>query len=157
MREILFRGKRIGDGKWEKGSLMYNGSQIYIAKHTSFTLDELDYVAEEVNPETVGQYTGVKDNKGKMIFEGDIVKVREDYGDELYCIKWDDEQCMFCPLFMEEEPFADEDEGKMIRAYKINILDWTNDMTMFTVDEDTRYKVIGNIYDNPELLRGSDK
>lgn len=72
----------------------------------------------EVEPETVGQCTGLKDNNGKLIFEGDIVARGEDKA----VIKYDDETASFYMRWVETETFIEDCE------------------------------VIGNIYENPELL-----
>lgn len=68
MREILFRGKRLGNGEWAYGFLV----KMFGAYHIIDKYDE--NTAYEVIPETVGQYTGLKDKNGKRIFEGDIVR-----------------------------------------------------------------------------------
>ena len=71
MREILFRGKRIGNGEWITGYLV----------DSHFIGNWL--LCEPVIPETVGQYTGLTDKNGKKIYEGDIVTGLFSFGMEI--------------------------------------------------------------------------
>lgn len=74
MREILFRGKQLTDDEWVWGSLfiedgLLNNGKTYIL--TSISLNAFT----EVDPETVGQFTGFLDKFDKRVFEGDIVRI----------------------------------------------------------------------------------
>ncbi len=84
MREVLFRGKRIDNGEWVYGDL-YHGKEdnIFIEY---WTVDK-EYRPYEVDPKTVGQYTGLDDCKDNKIFEGDIVKYQLDNDDCLFLNK----------------------------------------------------------------------
>ena len=80
-REIIFRGKRIDNGEWIEGNLLVMGDDYWIVPNyknasTRSTIEIIAQTIVRVEKETVGQYTGLKNNNGKLIFENNIVKVR---------------------------------------------------------------------------------
>lgn len=136
MREILFRGKRIDNGEWVEGYLIVFPK----SKRTKIMVWEqadLDFNAIEVNPETVGQFTGLTDKNGKKIFEGDIVHVLgnqqvEDWKNVNYNALIAFIDGGFCAI-----DGTIEDHG--FRRYGLCRMDFD-------------LEIIGNIHDNPELL-----
>jgi uncharacterized phage protein (TIGR01671 family) len=149
MREIKFRGRRLDNGKWESGDLLENQGRNFIYHATSeSTIEDNDdghivVVAVEVDPATVGQYTGLKDKNGKKIYEGDIINWlmhrmdRTGYIEEGRVEFRTNEQATVVI-----NKFTTKDGRESVR----NILNCLNDL-----------KVIGNIHDNPELMKGGDQ
>lgn len=131
MREILFRGKRKGNGEWVYGNYAVtdnNEKQHFIFQNKAFEF--------EVDPETVGQYTGIIDDNGKKIFEGDILSITNDDPDYDYITK----VYLDCNTLCVDVQGQDYDCTSI--GFAIGIWD----------DECDRLEVIGNIYDNPEML-----
>ena len=156
MREIIFRGKRMDNGEWVYGwpfadtadcSLKkvgkcvcpHDGSEYFIVEWVD---DFHEYEEREVIPDTVGQYTGLNDKNGQRIFEGDILHIAK---------------------------IADALGGYYLPPldYHVNVVvKWDLCAWMWeTLCDDKRYitfpdawrlyecEIIGNVHDNPELLR----
>lgn len=131
MREIVFRGKRIDNGEWVEGYYVrLYGSNGRVSRRIYTSCAEVDcgdYYPDffEVQPSTVGQYTGLKDKNGKRIFEGDIVDILTE-NEEIGVVEY-------------------EDGGFLVSADGFCV-DFHANINGTDLD------VIGNIHDNPELL-----
>jgi uncharacterized phage protein (TIGR01671 family) len=131
MREIKFRGKRLDNGEWLYGSLVILNGRYFIFD---------DANRHEVDPTTVGEFTGLKDKNGKEIYEGDVIR---------------------SPL--------SEDKTRPHRIFYhtgnaafMGALVDRKELCYLRLDQDWIYKfgkeVIGNIHDhNPEFLKGGEQ
>ena len=126
MREILFRGKT-KDGRWVYGQLWVNRTA---TRETAYIVLD-DGNLEEVEPSTVGQYTGLTDKNGVKIFEGDVVRYLNSIESGTGVVTFD--TCAY------QFNWIDIDEANSLLMY-------------FQCSEEM--EVIGNIHDNPELLDG---
>ena len=115
MREILFRGKRTDNGEWVYGDLTHS---VYKIRDTCVGKYGSEIGMHQVDPSTVGQYTGLLDKNGKRIFEGDLLVLATSRTHE---VKFADGS-----FYMEGTASPFRYVGK--------------------------FTIIGNIYDNPELL-----
>lgn len=132
-REILFRGKRVDNGEWVEGFYSaeeYNPMTCKI-EHIPRIQQIGSCASYGIEPETTGQYTGLTDKNGRKIFEGDILK----RGDHKYVVEWCDDCAMFVLPCITDETLESD----------------------FTVFYGYDFEVIGNAYDNPELLGGESK
>lgn len=142
MREILFRAKAINrDTDREYRTNYKNGDWVYGLITKPYN-EEYDFPAEmrntdgvtgiEVDYKTIGQYTDLIDSNGRRIFEGDVIQDGNcDYNK--YVVEYSTERCGFLP-------FAHGDGCGCCETA--------------TLYDSTCHTVIGNIYDNPELIGG---
>lgn len=163
-REIKFRGKRLNNGEWVYGDLRDTGYNTTITNRMHYVVD----------PETVGQFTGLKDRSGKEIYEGDIIRF---FGTESYVINPDCDPCLHMhSIYVKEHISQVEYVGSQFIAYLNGDINISLDLAGFDSIEQLRdvlylkeedkcdslgteindsllgIEVIGNIYDNPELL-----
>ena len=133
MREILFRGKRTDNGEWVYGN--YYIAEKLDKSGVEYFIIEIEAEGSQyyVIPETVGQYTGLEDKNGKKIFEGDILKFTDADGRDVYL-----------NVVFENGAFLIEEDG-VINSDLMPSYDCLG------------VEVIGNIYDNPELLKGCEQ
>ena len=146
MRDILFRGKRLDNGEWVEGWYQpettikhWNGIQETVGVTIAYKAEDGFLEDTLVDPSTVGQYTGLTDKNGKRIFEGDIVaqnwydydEPRDDsFGKVVFC----EYDCSFSVMDVNKDGF--------MPLGRCGSYHW-------------EVEVIGNIHDNPELLKRS--
>lgn len=146
MREILFRAKRIDNGEWVEGYYIYHIKRTICPIGDSVKPEDEQHVIMQdgfsdwnmprntvvfdIDPETVCQYTGLTDKNGKRIWENDIVRIENSMDEgigniEFYGGMW----------YVDGEPS-------------------NSPYDIMEYDDTAEVEVIGNIFDNPELLKG---
>ena len=137
MREILFRGKTLNDNEWVIGAGVYKSEgYTWIITDDVTKTENRGTGSDAINPETVGQYTGLTDKNGKKIFEGDIVTVHL------------------------EIPYLPS-QPKTISA--VGVVEFNTEKSSYYVVSTSGEEyalcfideVIGNTHDNSELLKGA--
>lgn len=133
MREILFRGITVDSCRWIFGNLSnYGDSYTGITTTKDFSIID----SAEVIPKTVGQYTGLTDKNKTRIFENDILSA---HPDELF----PNDEIRLMVVWHDYGWFGKDSKGGFISLES----KWVNEL----------FEVIGNKFDNPELLKGSAK
>ena len=162
MREILFCGKRLDNGEWADGYLYEHEPALvgivsendvpepskWFVTRTGFADWNMPRPVEfvEVDPSTVGQYTGLKDKNGKRIFEGDMIKPFDDEVDKMV-VEFHHGQFLLC-LYGDRGYMAEygwEEEGNYGCFEAEPLSSYGDDI-----------EVIGNIHDNPKMLKGGE-
>ena len=126
----LFKAKRLDNGEWVQGALFNGESHCIIGqeiKFSPYTEHECKIVGYEVDKDTICQCTGLKDKNGKLIWENEIIKCK--FG--IAVAVWDKSEWR-------------------IKLVKDNI--WRKDLHYWVVEDNQRTEVVGNKFDNPELL-----
>ena len=135
MRKINFRGKRIEDDKWIYGYYWYVEEHYAnpIKNKIHFIKSKNNGIDYKIDVYTLGQYTGLIDINGKEIFEGDIVKCKKMSNEHIVVVEW----------------------ATLLAGYHLRYLDKYTYLCELCFAEDV--EVIGNRYDNPELVGGKIK
>ena len=134
-REILFKAKRIDNGEWVEGLLWkkkYQSNKWFISCFPDKDDNEDVYV---VDADTICQYTGLKDRNGRKIFENDVVFVTDDEG---------------------RSGQVDTGVGEIDFLEGLWYISGNVQNSLYDINKCFLIEVIGNIFDNPELLGGAD-
>lgn len=149
MREILFRGKKMSDGRWVYGDYhkfsCTTSSTIPAPTHYIMGIDTSSKAQIWVDPATVGQYTGLTDKNGVKIFEGDICDFTV-----FDCLDNDTQYRGVVVYSGSRFMLWKSADNEYYGADGGFDLDWV-------VAQDDEFEIIGNIHDNQELFEGGQQ
>lgn len=157
-RKIKFRGKRLDNGEWIYGDL------IHIDKSDIGIVTDYDHwQGRRVDPETVGQFTGITDDSGKYVYEGDRLEAVYKY-DKIGCnggvdpdndcicygvVEFDNDSLQWCLNVSKAEypikQHIEEDDCSLVPLHIFGHEYGYNNCNLI---------VLGNRFDNPDLLNG---
>lgn len=142
MREIKFRGKRINrHGEWGYGDFRTDGKH-----HWIFPQDkDAAYDRDMVDPNTIGQFIGLKDKNLKDIYEGDIIIAHADLGYDITGVV----------IFTQGSFFIKPCDKIFDLRNFVGVEEFQDGPALIKVRY--TYEVIGNKYDNPELINDNNK
>lgn len=137
----LFKAKRLDNGEWVQGNILLDIEKNKPSEtYRIYPVDHVD-ICRIVDETTIFQCTGLKDKNGKLIWENDIVK--DIFSDTCAPIKYGSYQSYFDSIETEHVGFYVDWSGKYAKRYRKDLGYWINMVNA---------EVIGNIFDNPELL-----
>lgn len=155
MRETLFKAKSIATGEWVEGALLDEEKHCLIGqeiKFSPYTENECKIVGFKVDRDTICQYTGLTDKNGNKIWENDVVSFTHSKLKEISC-----DNVFGIPNF-ETEKYQRNYVIEYINTWCTYGLRFRNGSIHFPCKQSTLRmydcEVIGNIFDNPELLEG---
>lgn len=160
MRDILFRGKRIDSGDWVYGFYAHIpcgrfGKDEHLIQQIK--KDGKIGILVDVDPDTVGQYTGLTDRIGVKIFEGDIVKLLAFDDEEKYLFEVKFGKCGGVQNVLHDVGYIGFYLASInSTAKQYDSFGLRNDI-LYWVNEKFSISVIGNVHDNPELLEVQDE
>lgn len=162
MRERLFRGKRVDNGEWVESGNINTQTDMYGKEHTYIGLYETSNFAPlqrtiywvEVDPETVGQFTGLTDKNVKKIFEGDIVRYTRICMYEPSCYFHKKDLVSLHLIYWNEKEYAFEQRHYSVEAKRV--LGRGDIVFADGRAKENIIELIGNIHDNPELWEAAE-
>ena len=167
MKQILFRGKGIGSGKWHEGSLVdldgdLSGAALIVPMSSgasSIPISKIiEFSAAVIDPRTVGQFTGMTDKYGGRIFEGDIIRTHNGSVTAISIVRYGEyyPKMFYAMLDALKPHFQHVADFYCFSAALVVEVDggqhYTDEREAMMIFQSPCCEIIGNIYDNPELL-----